>query len=452
MNLPQQYIENMKQLLGEKECQQYLQSFEQKKYTGLRINTLKWSTQEFLSKKLFDVECVPWCQEGFYCNEEIRPAKNPYYAAGLYYIQEPSAMSSAAMLPINKGDYVLDICAAPGGKSTQLGAKLGQTGVLVCNDISAGRTKALLKNIELFGITNSIVMSETPQKLSKYFKNYFDKILIDAPCSGEGMFRKDNDMVKNWNSNFISHCIQQQNEILQYSADMLKPGGMLLYSTCTFSIEENENIIKHFLQCHNEFIIVPIPKKWGFQKGIGNETLQCCARLFPHKLKGEGHFLALLQKQGEYTNIILETEKEQIDKRMTLFWEFEKQVLKPNWQKTKGIYKIYGDDLCYLPENVPVLKGLRVLRSGLQLGTFKKDRFEPSHAFALALQKEYVNNYVDFCSQHDDVIRYLKGETITVPETRNGWCIVCVDGYTIGWAKMQKGRLKNKYPVNWKWE
>ena len=310
MNLPQQYIENMKQLLGENEYQQYLQSFEQKKHTGLRINTLKWSTQEFLSKKIFDVECVPWCKEGFYCNEEIRPAKHPYYASGLYYIQEPSAMSSAAMLPINKEDCVLDICAAPGGKSTQLGAKLGQTGVLVCNDISAGRTKALLKNIELFGITNTIVISETPQKLSKYFKNYFDKILIDAPCSGEGMFRKDSDMVKNWNNDLISHCIQQQKEILQYSADMLKPGGMLLYSTCTFSIEENENIINNFLQYHNEFHIVPIQKKWGFQNGIGDETLQCCARLFPHKLKGEGHFLALLQKQYTKYNTILEMEIE----------------------------------------------------------------------------------------------------------------------------------------------
>ncbi len=452
MNLPQQYIENMKQLLGENEYQQYLQSFEQKKHTGLRINTLKWSIQEFLSKKVFDVECVPWCEEGFYCNEEIRPAKYPYYAAGLYYIQEPSAMSSAAILPINKEDCVLDICAAPGGKSTQLGAKLGQTGVLVCNDISAGRTKALLKNIELFGITNTIVMSETPQKLSKYFKNYFDKILIDAPCSGEGMFRKDSDMVKNWNNDLISHCIQQQKEILQYSADMLKPGGMLLYSTCTFSIEENENIINHFLQYHNEFHIVPIQKKWGFQNGIGDETLQCCARLFPHKLKGEGHFLALLQKQYTQYDTILEMEIEQIDKRISFFWEFEKQVLNANWQKGKGIYKIYGDDLCYIPKNVPILKGLRVLRSGLQLGTFKKNRFEPSQAFACALNKKDVKNCIDFPLQDNKVVRYLKGESIDVENQKDGWCIVCVDGYTLGWGKVQKGRLKNKYAVNWKWE
>lgn len=449
MELPQQYIEKMKKLLGEQEYQEYLQCFEQKPQIGLRINPLKWSKQEYFKKGLFGTEEVAWCEEGIYCREEMRPAKYPYYYAGLYYIQEPSAMSPAAILPIEKDDCVLDICAAPGGKSTQLGAKLNHTGVLVCNDISAGRTKALLKNIELFGIVNSIVMSETPQKLSKHFKNYFDKILIDAPCSGEGMFRKDIDMVKNWNVELIERCIQQQKEILEYCAVMLKSGGMMLYSTCTFSVEENEEIIQQFLQKHREFAVVPIEKKWGFQKGIGLEE---CARLFPHKIKGEGHFLALLQKKGEKRNFIFEAEKEQIDNRISLFEEFEKQVLKPNWQKIEGIYKIYGDDLCYMPKNVPELKGLRVLRSGLKLGTFKKNRFEPSQVLALALNKDDFNNYVDFTVECDDVIRYLKGESIAVPEPRDGWSVVCVDGHTLGWGKLQKGRLKNKYPVSWKWE
>ena len=448
MNLPEQYVKNMKKLLGEKEFEQYLNCFEQKRYAGLRINTLKWNKEQFLEKGLFDTESVYWCDEGYYYNEQLRPAKHPYYAAGLYYIQEPSAMSAAAILPVNKGECVLDICAAPGGKSTQLGAKLGQTGVLMCNDISAGRTKALLKNIECFGITNSIVMSETPQRLSEHFVQYFDKILIDAPCSGEGMFRKDKDIIKKWNDDLITHCIKQQKEILQYCAIMLKAGGMMLYSTCTFSPKENEYIIKEFLQQHKEFHIVPIEIKWGCETGM----IEGCARLFPHKIKGEGHFLALLQKKTENTKFIFETEKEQIDNRISLFWEFEKQVLKPNWQKIKGIYKIYGDDLCYIPENVPILKGLRVLRSGLQLGTFKKNRFEPSHTFALALNKNDVNYCIDFSSKQNDVIRYLKGESIVVEQQKDGWCVVCVDGYTLGWAKVQKGRLKNKYPVSWKWE
>lgn len=445
MNLPQEYMEKMKHLLGEKEFQQYLASFEQKSKTGFRINSLKWSKEQYVKKPLFGIEPVVWCEEGFYCEEQARPAKHPYYYAGLYYIQEPSAMSPASVLPIEKGDYVLDICAAPGGKSTQLGARLGQTGILVSNDISAGRTKALLKNIELFGICNSIVISETPQKLSNYFQNYFDKILIDAPCSGEGMFRKDSDMIKKWNHELIHFCIEQQKEILEYAAMMLKAGGMILYSTCTFSPEENEEIIKQFLQSHQEFNIVPIQQKWGFE--IGREG---CARLFPHKIKGEGHFLALLQKQGTKTETFFETEKEQIDKRISFFEEFEKQVLYPNWQKTKGIYKIYGDDLCYLPENVPMLKGLRVLRSGLQLGTFKKNRFEPSQAFALALTKQNVKNDIDLT--YDEAVRYLKGETISILEQKDGWCLVGIDGYALGWGKMQKGRLKNKYRTAWKWE
>ena len=261
------------------------------------------------------------------------------------------------------------------------------------------------------------------------------------------MFRKDNDMIKKWNHTLISFCMKQQKEILNHAAMMLKTDGMLLYSTCTFSPEENEKMIQQFLQSHKEFTLVPISQKWGFE--IGKEG---CARLFPHKIKGEGHFLALLQKRGIQAQTFFAVEREQVDQRISFFWEFEKQVLKPNWQKIKGIYKIYGDDLCYLPENVPVLKGLRVLRSGLQLGTFKKNRFEPSQALALALNKNDVNNYIDFCSKGEEVIRYLKGESIAVTEPGEGWYLVCVDGYGLGWGKLQKGRLKNKYRAAWKWE
>ena len=458
MNLPKEYTEKMKRLFGEKEYQQYLDSFSEGKQAGLRINTLKWTKQEFLNKNIFDTQEVKWCQEGVYSQGEARPAKHPYYYAGLYYIQEPSAMAPAAVLPVDKGDYVLDICAAPGGKSTHLGAKLEQTGVLVANDISPSRTKALLKNIELFGITNSIVMSETPEKLSKSFPCYFDKILIDAPCSGEGMFRKEPDMIKSWNQKLIDFCIQQQRNILEHSATMLKNGGMLLYSTCTFSPEENEGMIQQFLEKHSEFFIVPLDYLLGFDRGRpewlenAKEELKHCGRLFPHKIKGEGHFLALLQKRGEKRYDILEQEREDIDKRICFFHAFEKEILQKNWKKTEGIYKIYGDDLCYLPKGVPSLKGLRVLRSGLLLGTFKKNRFEPSQAFAMALTKKDVKNVIDFSLEEQSVVRYLKGETIEIPQQKEGWHLVCVDGYPLGWGKVQKGRLKNKYAVGWKWE
>ncbi len=458
MNLPKEYTEKMRRLFGEKEYQQYLDAFAEKKQAGLRINTLKWSKKQLLQSHIFDTEDVPWCQQGVYISQEVRPAKHPYYFAGLYYIQEPSAMAPACVLPISEGDCVLDICAAPGGKSTQLGAKLQHTGVLIANDISAGRTKALLKNIERFGIDNSIVMSETPKRLLESFPGYFDKILIDAPCSGEGMFRKEPDMIKSWNKELIDFCIQQQKNILECAADMLKKEGMILYSTCTFSPEENEGIIQAFLEKHNEFFLVPIDPILGFDKGKpqwiegGKKELEYCGRLFPHKIRGEGHFLALLQKKGKKQEAVFQQEKEDTDKRIGLFEDFEKEVLQKQWKKTKGIFKIYGDDLCYLPKGVPSLKGLRVLRSGLLLGTFKKNRFEPSQAFAMALTKEDVKNVIDFSYNDDNVIRYLKGETIETAQQKQGWHIVCVDSYPLGWGKVQKGRLKNKYAVGWKWE
>lgn len=302
-------------------------------------------------------------------------------------------MSPAATLPIGEGDRVLDLCAAPGGKTTQLGARLGGTGLLVANDISAGRAKTLLKNVELAGIRNAIVMSETPERIAERLPHFFDKILVDAPCSGEGMFRKEPDMVKSWDAEMLAFCRSEQAKILEACAPMLKAGGMLLYSTCTFSPEENEKSIGNFLERHPEFELMPIAKKNGFAEGLAPYT--DCARLYPHRLKGEGLYL--------------------------------------------------------LPEGTPKLEKLRVLRTGWMLGTLKKGRFEPSQAFAMGLRKEEVKHTADFSLEDERVIRYLKGETVEA-EGKDGWTLVCVDGFPLGWAKRQKGRLKNKYAVSWKWE
>ena len=356
-------------------------------------------------------------------------------------------MTPGAMIPIEKGDFVLDICAAPGGKTTQLAARLGGTGLLISNDISAGRTKALLKNVEISGITNAIVMSEPPKKLAERFGGFFDKILIDAPCSGEGMFRKEPDMVKSWNEELLTFCREQQADILEHCASMLKTGGMILYSTCTFAKMENEDSIQTFLDNHPEFTLVPLEKNWGFVPGC--EPLTECVRLYPHKIKGEGHFLALLQKTGEPTPCSTPTEAGIGEKELEPFRQFAKETLTGKW---KGTFQIYGDSLCLLPEGAPATKGLRVLRSGWQLGTLKKGRFEPSQAFAMGLKKEEVKNVLDMPLSDERVIRYLKGETLEAPEAKDGWTLVCVDGYPLGWGKTQKGRLKNKYAVGWKWE
>ena len=239
MKLPLKYTETMKALLGE-EYDAYLASFDEERFYGLRVNTLKLSAEEMAARGVFSLRPVPWCETGFYYDGAERPAKHPYYHAGLYYLQEPSAMSPAATLPIGEGDRVLDLCAAPGGKTTQLGARLGGTGLLVANDISAGRAKTLLKNVELAGIRNAIVMSETPERIAERLPHFFDKILVDAPCSGEGMFRKEPDMVKSWDAEMLAFCRSEQAKILEACAPMLKAGGMLLYSTCTQDYTNNE--------------------------------------------------------------------------------------------------------------------------------------------------------------------------------------------------------------------
>jgi len=305
--LPEKYKKRIKEMLGEDEAGKYFDSFKEKYYTGMRVNTLKTSVSDFEKISPFDIKKVDWTPKGFYYSQEDKPAKHPYYYAGLYYIQEPSAMAPATFLPVNEHDRVLDLCAAPGGKSTELAAKLNQTGLLVTNDISASRAKALLKNIEISGVTNAVVTSEAPFSLAKHFESYFDKILVDAPCSGEGMFRKDPSIIKNWEQYGVEYYSKLQKEIILYAADMLKPGGYMLYSTCTFSPEEDEGTIEYLLSNRSEFSIETIDYDFGAsgqEKWLkkDNNTTSCVKgiektkRLWPHIINGEGHFLALLKK------------------------------------------------------------------------------------------------------------------------------------------------------------
>ncbi|WP_234410358.1 RsmB/NOP family class I SAM-dependent RNA methyltransferase [Caldalkalibacillus mannanilyticus] len=266
IKLPVEFERRMIQLLGE-EYPKFIESFSDPRHYGLRINTLKWSVEEALHHLPFELSAIDWVKEGFYYSENERPAKHPYYQAGLYYIQEPSAMAPGATIPIMPGDRVLDLCAAPGGKSTQVAARLQGKGVLVSNDISNERIKALVKNIELFGVKNAIVTNETPDKLATVFEQYFDKILIDAPCSGEGMFRKNPEMIKSWEQHNVDSCVVMQKDILEEAAKMLRDGGYILYSTCTFAPEENEKQMARFLATHPEFQLCPIDEVSGYQRG-----------------------------------------------------------------------------------------------------------------------------------------------------------------------------------------
>jgi len=479
MYLPEKFKDRMKMLLGD-EYEEFLRCFSRPGLSGLRVNTLKISPEDFERICPFSIKRIPWVRNGYYYQTDEQPAKHPFYYAGLYYIQEPSAMTPASLLPIEEGDRVLDICAAPGGKSTELGARLQGKGILVSNDISNSRAKALLKNIELFGIRNSLILSENPAKLLDYFPEYFDKILIDAPCSGEGMFRKSPAIIKNWEQYGVEYYNKLQKEIIIAAAKMLRPGGYMLYSTCTFSPEENEGTISYLLDKCPEFHVVPaLPDEdiqarlgvayTGFDCGRpewveGREELKNCIRLWPHKIDGEGHFIALLHKQ-EQAETAAGSMKAPGGRA-----DYLKE--KPNRQKAKSAISdealdflkstqisyrkeqlmALGDSLYLLPDDMPESSGLRVLRQGLLLGEMKKQRFEPSQALANALYTREYDKIIRFDPDDPELIRYLKCESVSMPGSySDGWYLVCAGNYSLGWMKVAKKSFKNKYLPGWRW-
>lgn len=456
MELPKLFEDTMKNLLGD-EFDSYAACLNEPMHHGIRINTSKISVEDFLKINPFHLKPVPWCANGFYYDETIdKPSKHPYYYAGLYYIQEPSAMTPASVLPVSKGDRVLDICAAPGGKSTELAAKLADTGILISNDISASRAKALLKNLEVFGIANSLIVSEPPYKLAERFPAYFDKILIDAPCSGEGMFRKSNSMITAWENNGNQLFADLQRSILPEAVKMLKPGGMLLYSTCTFAPLENEKSIEYLLSLDDSLSIVEFDKYEAFDDGhpewsdTKNPELTKCARLWPHRIEGEGHFVCLTKKAGVSNN--LSNIGDYPIKKTKLAPEVEAFLSELSISFDRNRFELSGDKLYYIPEAFPSVRGLRILRCGLFFGEVKKNRFEPSQSLAMYLKKSDYTNTVDLPADDERVIRYLKGETIDVDEqnTKNGTVLVCVDSYPLGWGKINRGTIKNKYLAGWR--
>lgn len=308
MQLPEKFLKTMEQILGE-EYGAFLESFDGKRQFGLRVNTAKMKLEEFERIAPFHLSKIPWIADGYFYEEEDAPAKHPFYAAGLYYLQEPSAMTPASRLSVMPGERVLDLCAAPGGKATALGAKLQGEGLLVANDINNARAKALLRNLELFGISNAFVTNEPPHILAEHYPEYFDKIMVDAPCSGEGMFRKNPAVVEAWQEKGPEYFSRLQRDIILYAADMLRPGGRMLYSTCTFSPLENESVITHLLRERPEMEVIPMEDYEGFAEGLTafggeqfHESCRLCRRIFPHRMAGEGHFLALLYKHAPDEN------------------------------------------------------------------------------------------------------------------------------------------------------
>jgi NOL1/NOP2/sun family putative RNA methylase len=454
MKLPVIFLEKMKMLLDSKAYDEFLKSFDFSRYYGLRVNTLKIGVDEFKKLSPFRLEPIPWAEDGFYYFDGDKPGKHPHYHAGLYYIQEPSAMLPGAVIDARPGENVLDLCAAPGGKTVQMAAGMQGEGLLVVNDINAGRLKAVMKNIELYGITNAIVTNESPERLALKFEGFFDKILVDAPCSGEGMFRKDEDAIKSWDKYQCDLCCGMQRNILDSVDRMLKPGGNILYSTCTFSPEENEKMISYFLDKFKQYELVEIKRIAGIESGRpdwsdNNPELLKTARLWPHKVKGEGHFAALLKKNGQVADKLVSTKQIHgtgMDKTIEPFYNFVKENLN---RDIKGQLFVKGKNLYSLPIGFPELSGIKLFKFGWFLGEIKDKRFEPSHSLIMSLKKEDIKNTIDFGSGSLEIIRYLKGETLMI-EGRKGYVGVLVDGCTAGWAKQTGDMLKNLYPKGWR--
>lgn len=440
MNLDQVFLDKMKEYLGE-EYEAFLESYDGSRFYGIKVNTLKISAKEFKKISPFKLTEVPWCKDGFYYNPEecdIRPSKHPFYHAGLYYIQEPSAMSPAEELCAKPGETVLDLCASPGGKTVQIAGDMQNAGLIVTNDISTGRIKALVKNVELYGIKNAYVVNEDQFKLSAKLYNYFDKILIDAPCSGEGMFRKDSNAIKAWSSDYVGVCVEKQTSIMSVVTDALKNGGELVYSTCTFSSEENEDVIEAFISEHESFEKVKMQDNEEFDVKLGY------SRLWPHKLDGEGHFIAHIKDSSDAD----ESENNYVKNNSAP--EEIQEFMRENLNVEQlGKFERIKDKIYIVPEVEIDIKGLRVARSGWYIGEITRGKFKPSQAFAMGLDKKDAKRTISLRSDSIEVIKYLKCETISC-EGEDGLNLICVDSYPIGWGKFKGGMLKNMYPAAWR--
>jgi NOL1/NOP2/sun family putative RNA methylase len=466
VQLPPAFEERMKTLL-EGEYEAFAQSYERPPLHGLRVNSLKIDPGRFLEMSPFSLTPIPWCRAGFYYPEGERPGKHPYHAAGLYYLQEPSAMSVAEVAEAEPGETVLDLCAAPGGKTTQLAAALRGEGLLVANEIHPARVKALSENVERLGIRNAVVTNETPEKLAERFPQYFDRIVVDAPCSGEGMFRKLPEALDDWSVDKVKECHLMQLDILESAARMLKPGGILVYSTCTFAPLENEQSIVQFLEHHPEFELIPLPHPEHFSPGVpewaepARKELTQTARLWPHRLAGEGHYVAKLRKSPDAEPMTpMSPRKEKRGKAGTpgrkealAVWRAFADENLPAFAKRlqdEAAFLLFGEQLYYTPAPGVDWDGLKVVRTGLHLGTVKKNRFEPSHALALAVNPDDVLRTADFSSGDPDLLRYLRGESL-YRDGSSGWTLFTVDGFSLGWGKQSDGQLKNHYPKGLRW-
>ena len=423
--LPEAFLNRMKTQLGE-EYEDFLASLERPRAVALRFNPLKGAVPELP----FVQQPVPWEPQGWYYDPQSRPGLHVFHEAGVYYLQEASAMAPVTLLDPQPGERICDLCAAPGGKTTQIAGRMLGEGFLLCNEINPKRAKILSRNIERMAVSNALVTNEHPQTLADRFPGFFDRVLIDAPCSGEGMFRKEEAAVTDWSPETVEMCARRQAEILHSGAAMVRPGGRLVYSTCTFAPAEDELAVEKFLETHPDFYPEPVETPWFVAGEKGSY------RMWPHKLLGEGHFAAVLRRAGEEDPEDISGSGVKLPKE----WQQFAKELGIGLPEGKAVQ--FGQSLYWAPTQMPDINRLKVLRPGLELGIVKKDRFEPAHALALWLKTcRSVQNYEP---DSKEMAAYIHGDV--VPSEQTGWCLVTAGGYSIGWGKGDGKVLKNHYP------
>jgi NOL1/NOP2/sun family putative RNA methylase len=429
---------------------------------GIRVNPIKTSLEDLQNVLRGEFQPLPWTANGFALKDSQEPGKHPYHAAGLYYLQEPSAMVPGTVLDPQPGEKVLDLCAAPGGKTTQIQSRMGDRGILIANDPNPKRVQALSRNLERWGTRNTAVICETPRRIYEHLGDYFDRVLVDAPCSGEGTFRSDPSEIKKWSPEFSKRCCRIQDEILWFAAKMVRPGGVLVYSTCTFNQDENEGSIARFLEKNSDFSIDPIEGTPGFSKGIELDyapsiDFSGTVRIWPHKTQGEGHYIACLRKStsAQSTSSKVGPSHSIINPdHLDIYAKFYNNALnltpstidiKPSSMRLSS----YGNRLYWIPSDMPPLEGLNVQHWGWWLGTIQAEKFIPSPALASVLTLEDAQIVLEFPLEDPGLSSYLRGSPYAGTKTNklpDGWALVTCAGYSLGWGKINRGRVKSYLP------
>lgn len=436
--LPQAFLDALRVQLGEAELAAYLRAMEQPHTRGLRVNLLRWPDGVLPCAVDGVGEAIPWAAGAYWVTGEARPGLDPLHEGGAYYLQEPSAMTAAALLAPLPGERVLDLCAAPGGKSTQLAAMLGGEGLLICNEIIPSRAQILSRNIERMGVRNAMVTSVAPDALARELPGFFDRILVDAPCSGEGMFRRQEEARAEWTPDAPAMCAQRQMDILHQAVKMLRPGGTMVYSTCTFNPVENEGVLERLLGAYPALRLQPFALP-----GL-DAAPQGYMHLYPHRMRGEGHFISLLSLRADAPQERPSVPEIREDAQARKAWEaFAPEVLSRRARFSCILQT--GDALYAVPAGAPQLRGVRVLRAGLCLGHVKGKRIEPDHALAMALRGEEAARTAPFT--REQALMYQHGEAISAPEGAvKGYALATLHGCPLGWVKCADGLYKNHYP------